>query len=423
MVLLREHNTIVRDQLQAHGGHEVKAEGDGFMVVFSEPARALHCALAIQSALAARNATAEQPLRVRIGLHVGEAIKESDDFFGTAVIMAARVGARADGGEILVSNVFKAVAGSAGDVQFDEGQDVALKGFSGVHRVYKVFWNEREKPCPSCSKPIPIDARSCPHCTLPLGFDQPPALTEEFTAPRATLSAAQPSRASTITRVAVAGIAMVALAGLVFGSFKYSQVLKERRVALEHLEQAHQAAAAAEQRAREEGDKLKQQEDQAKAAADAERAKQEEAQRQEEERKKQVAEAREKERQAKKKAEQEAAAQMQSAPPAEASAQDGAAGADTTIASAKPTRGKHGKLTKASLPKGKYHIDVDGVRERADAEALAAKLQKLGFTAYLVPSEDDEGLWVVRIGPFRTQDEADAAQRDMADKYQASLKN
>lgn len=434
--LMHLHNTMIREQVAANRGREVKSMGDGFMVVFASARRALQCAIAIQRAFAAYSEKhKEQPLRVRIGLHVGEAIKESDDFFGTAVIMAARVGAKAEGGEILVSNVFKAVAGSAGDVEFGEGQDVALKGFSGVHKVYRVFWNEKEKPCPSCSKPIPSDSRSCPHCTLPLGFDQPPALTEQFDAPRSTISAAQPSRASTIARVAVAAIALVALGALAIGSFQYSQVLKERRIALEHLEQEKQAAAAAEQHAREESDKLKQQEDQAKAAADAERAKQEEAKRQEEEHKKQLAEAKEKERQAKLKAEQDAAekakaeatAQEQSASQEQATAQDGASApapdaAATTTASAKPPRGKHARLAKASLPKGKYHIDVDGVRERADAEALAGKLQKLGFTAYLVPSEDDDGLWVVRVGPFRTQDEADAAERDMTAKYAASFK-
>jgi cell division septation protein DedD len=312
---------------------------------------------------------------------------------------------------------------------------VTLKGFSGVHKVYRVLWNEKQEPCPACAKPVPVNSRVCPYCTFPLGFDQPPALTEEFEARRGMVSAAQRSKASTVTRVAVAAIALVAIAALGFGSFRYSQVLKDRRIALEHLQQEKHAAAAAEQRASEEADKLKQQEEQAKAAAEAERAKQEEAQRQQQEREKQLAEAKEKERQARLQAQQdaaaekakaEAAAQAQPANHEQATATDGNSSAvpneaAATTPSAKLARGRHRKLAKASLPDGGYHIDVDGVRDRGDAEALAAKLQKLGFSAYLVPSEDDDALWVVRVGPFRTQDEADAAEKEMTAKYQASF--
>lgn len=250
------------------------------------------------------------------------------------------------------------------------------------------------------------------------------------------VSAAQRSKASTVTRVAVAAIALVAIAALGFGSFRYSQVLKDRRIALEHLQQEKQAAAAAEQRASEEADKLKQQEEQAKAAAETERARQEELQRQQQEHDKQLAEANEKERQARlkeqqdaaaEKAKAEAAAQAQPANSEQATATDGSPSAvpneaAATTQPAKLARGGHRKLAKASLPKSRgYHIDVDGVRDRGDAEALAAKLQKLGFSAYLVPSEDDDALWVVRVGPFRTQDEADAAEKEMTAKYQASF--
>ncbi|HEU4759168.1 MAG TPA: protein kinase, partial [Dehalococcoidia bacterium] len=105
MEVLREHNSIVRKQAQAHGGFEVKSEGDGFMLAFQSARRALECALDIQRALATRNNATEEPLRVRMGLHTGEAIKEGEDFFGRNVIMAARVASQACGGEILVSGV------------------------------------------------------------------------------------------------------------------------------------------------------------------------------------------------------------------------------------------------------------------------------------------------------------------------------
>ena len=55
MEVLREHNAIIREQVKAHGGFEVKSEGDGFMVAFQSAGKALACASAIQKALAERN--------------------------------------------------------------------------------------------------------------------------------------------------------------------------------------------------------------------------------------------------------------------------------------------------------------------------------------------------------------------------------
>ena len=89
--VLHIHNAIIRDQLTAHQGFEVKSEGDGFMVAFSSARRALESAIAIQKTLAAHNAeNPGEPIKVRIGLHTGEAIKEGEDFFGKTVILAAR---------------------------------------------------------------------------------------------------------------------------------------------------------------------------------------------------------------------------------------------------------------------------------------------------------------------------------------------
>ena len=66
-VLLRTHNALVREQVAAHGGFEVKAQGDGFMLAFASARRALLCAIAVQRALARYNAGhPEEPMRVRI---------------------------------------------------------------------------------------------------------------------------------------------------------------------------------------------------------------------------------------------------------------------------------------------------------------------------------------------------------------------
>jgi class 3 adenylate cyclase len=141
--VLREHNELVRKQVEAQKGFEVKSMGDGFMVAFSSARRALLCAIGIQRAVAdySRQHPA-MPIRVRIGLHTGEAIAERGDFFGKSVIMAARIASKAHADEILVSAVFKAVTESAGDLQFDDGYDVELKGLSGTYRVYRALWSK-----------------------------------------------------------------------------------------------------------------------------------------------------------------------------------------------------------------------------------------------------------------------------------------
>ena len=104
--------------------------------------RALLCAIGIQRAFADENRAADEPIRVRIGLHTGEAIREADDFFGRTVIMAARVTAQADGGEILVSSLVRELTASSGDFHFEDARDVELKGLSGTHRVYPVTWTD-----------------------------------------------------------------------------------------------------------------------------------------------------------------------------------------------------------------------------------------------------------------------------------------
>lgn len=139
--LLRQHNEIVRDQVRVHRGFEVKAQGDGFMLAFASPRDGVECSIAIQRALAVRvDAGTSEPIRVRMGLHTGEAIRERDDFFGRNVVLAARIAAQALGGEILVSAPLKELAGPVDDVTFGEPRELGLKGLSGIHTVHPVEW-------------------------------------------------------------------------------------------------------------------------------------------------------------------------------------------------------------------------------------------------------------------------------------------
>jgi class 3 adenylate cyclase len=75
-----------------------------------------------------------------MGLHVGEAIKETSDFFGKAVILAARITTLAHGGQILVSSTLHELAGNAGDLRFAPVGERKLKGLAGTHRIFEVVW-------------------------------------------------------------------------------------------------------------------------------------------------------------------------------------------------------------------------------------------------------------------------------------------
>jgi class 3 adenylate cyclase/DNA-binding winged helix-turn-helix (wHTH) protein len=138
--VLRQHETIVREALQIHGGSEVKTMGDGFMAAFPSATRALECAVAIQQGISRRENDAER-LRVRIGVNAGEPIVEQEDFFGTVVILAARLASKAAGGEILVSDVVRQLATGRGFLFADRGQTM-LKGYAEPVRVFELRWSE-----------------------------------------------------------------------------------------------------------------------------------------------------------------------------------------------------------------------------------------------------------------------------------------
>ena len=143
MEVLGLHDEILQREIGAEKGFVVKSAGDGFMVAFSSASRALRCCIAIQRALAAHNADQDDDqIRVRIGLHTGEAIRQADDFYGRNVILAARIGAAAQGGEILVSSVLKEMTESSMAFRFTNKRELELKGLSGSYTVYSVAWDD-----------------------------------------------------------------------------------------------------------------------------------------------------------------------------------------------------------------------------------------------------------------------------------------
>jgi len=136
--IVRIHNAIVRTALAGHHGREVKHTGDGIMASFSSAANAVRAAMQIRSSLSEHNARKDAlPVRVRMGLNVGEAVQEEDDFFGTTVQLAARVCDKADEGEIFVTdNVRELSKGQGIDVE-DAGK-YEMKGVPEPVTLYRV---------------------------------------------------------------------------------------------------------------------------------------------------------------------------------------------------------------------------------------------------------------------------------------------
>jgi len=142
--VLARHDQVVRRCVTAHGGHVVKTQGDGFMVAFGPAEDAVDCAVAVQRGLTRRRLRPLDPeVRVRIGIHRGEAVRRDNDLFGRNVAYAARVAGHAVGGEILVSDP---VAAAVAETRALSGsREVELKGLAGAHTVHAVGWQEADR--------------------------------------------------------------------------------------------------------------------------------------------------------------------------------------------------------------------------------------------------------------------------------------
>ncbi len=145
--LLADHDRIIRQEVASSGGVVVKSRGDGFMLAFPSARQALTAAIGSQKALSARNAKSPEspPIRVRIGVHTGEVVKQSGDFFGRHVNYASRIADKARGGEILVSELTKALVQGSPEFQFSPPLQAELKGFSGSHSTFSLQWSPGDR--------------------------------------------------------------------------------------------------------------------------------------------------------------------------------------------------------------------------------------------------------------------------------------
>jgi class 3 adenylate cyclase len=141
--MLQEHHRIVRDQVQRHGGREVKVQGDGFMMAFGGVARALRCAAEMQRAFHDYSLLhPDRPIEVHIGVHTGEALEEDDDFLGHTVIVASRLADVAEPGEIVVSSLSEQLVVRSGEFRFGHHREVSLKGLTTPQQAASLVWGD-----------------------------------------------------------------------------------------------------------------------------------------------------------------------------------------------------------------------------------------------------------------------------------------
>jgi adenylate cyclase len=135
--VLSAHERMVRSAVERCGGHVVKSQGDGFMLVFGSPENAMSAATRMQRKVGSGGRHLRRaPVKVRIGIHSGTAVLRDGDYFGRNVAKAARVTALADGGETLVTEEVRERLGD--DSGLERFGVVQLKGLAGEHVVWRV---------------------------------------------------------------------------------------------------------------------------------------------------------------------------------------------------------------------------------------------------------------------------------------------
>ncbi|HEY4226759.1 MAG TPA: adenylate/guanylate cyclase domain-containing protein [Candidatus Limnocylindrales bacterium] len=128
IAVLERHDALLRAAFARHGGREESTEGDSFFVLFDSAREAVLAAVESQRDLAAEPWPDGVEVRVRMGLHAGEASASAGGLVGLDINRAARIAASAHGGQIVVSDAISALAGA------ELGPDVSLRGL-GSHRL------------------------------------------------------------------------------------------------------------------------------------------------------------------------------------------------------------------------------------------------------------------------------------------------
>ena len=172
--LRREHFASLREAVVATGGTEVKTIGDALMVSYPGAADALAGAATMQRAVERHNRRlADGRISMRVGISVGDASFEDGDWFGTPVVEAARLCAAATGGQILVSDLVRALAGSRTELELVPLGKLDLKGLPEPLAACEVAWQVSSS---DAAVPLPAFVDTAPAFAFAGRVDQLDAL-------------------------------------------------------------------------------------------------------------------------------------------------------------------------------------------------------------------------------------------------------
>jgi class 3 adenylate cyclase len=137
--LIGDYRRLVRAEVARHDGAEVKTEGDSFYVVFNSAQAALRCGMAMLREADRYSAERpDRPMKVGVGIHAGEPQPHEGQFVGEAVIVAARLAQQSGPGELLITEVARALLPHGAAPEMIEREDLPLKGIARAPRVYRV---------------------------------------------------------------------------------------------------------------------------------------------------------------------------------------------------------------------------------------------------------------------------------------------
>jgi DNA-binding NarL/FixJ family response regulator/class 3 adenylate cyclase len=137
--VFEDHNRLLRDAWEACGGRELDAEGDSFFVAFRRPRQAVEAAVAAQHALAEHDWPDDGEVRVRIGVHTGEATPAGEKYVGLAVHRAARICDAGHGGQVLISETTRSLLeDEEHSLEFQDLGAHQLKDFDRPVRIYQL---------------------------------------------------------------------------------------------------------------------------------------------------------------------------------------------------------------------------------------------------------------------------------------------
>jgi len=150
--ILDTERSLVVGASAAEGGVAFGSEGDAHFVAFDSAAAAIRAAVAAQRAIA-EHAWPAGPVRVRMGIHSGEAQVAAGDYLGLEVHRAARVAAAGHGGQVLVSDTARALAGeAAAGITLRDLGEYRLKDLARPERLFQVEAPGLERRSPPCAR-------------------------------------------------------------------------------------------------------------------------------------------------------------------------------------------------------------------------------------------------------------------------------